>query len=100
MLQKMAHTKQTAWQGSNLERRKATFHGKVAKQADALGKAAKGVTKARYRASKYYTAPSLGCDEQGKPRRQRPGIASLMEIRYYQKHVELLIQLLAFLRLV
>ena len=100
MLQKMAHTKQTARQGSNLGKKRATFHGKVAKQADALGKAAKGVAKTRCRASKYYTAPALGCDEQGKPRRRWPGIASLMEIRYYQRHVELLIPLLAFLRLV
>ena len=96
----MACTKQTARQGSNLGKSRATFHGKVAKQADALGKAAQGVAKARCRASKYYTAPSLGCDEQRKPRRRRPGIASLMEIRYYQKHVELLIPLLAFSRLV
>ena len=69
MLQKMAHTKQMAQQGSNLGKRRATFHSKVAKQADALGKAAKGVAKAQCRVSKYYTAPSLGCDEQGKPRR-------------------------------
>ena len=69
MLQKMAHTKQTTQQGLNLGKRRATFHGKVAKQADALGKAAKGVAKARCRASKYYAAPALGCDEQGKPRR-------------------------------
>ena len=89
-----------AQQGSNLGKRRATFHSKAAKQADALGKAAKGVAKARCSASKYYMAPSLGCDEQGKPRRRRPGIASLMEIRYYQKYVELLIPLLAFLRLV
>ena len=46
MLQKMARTKQMAWQGSNLGKRRATFHGKAAKQADALGKVAKGVAKA------------------------------------------------------
>ena len=46
MLQKMAHTKQTAWQGSNLWKKRATFHGKVAKQADALGKVAQEVAKA------------------------------------------------------
>ena len=85
MLQKMAHTKQTARQGSNVGKRKATFHGKAAKQADALGKAAKGVAKAQCRASKYYMAPSLGCDEQGKPGRQWPGIASLMEIKILPK---------------
>ena len=46
MLQKMAHMKQMARQGSNLGKRRATFHGKVARQADALGKVAKGVAKA------------------------------------------------------
>ena len=69
LLQGMARTKQTARQGSNLGKKRATFHGKAAKQANALGKSARGVAKARCRASKYYTVPSLGLDEQGKPKR-------------------------------
>ena len=89
-----------ARQGSNLGKKRATFHGKVTKQAGALVKSAKEVTKARCRAPKYYTVPSLGLDEQGKPKRWCPGVASLLEIWYYQKHVKLLIPLLAFSRLV
>ena len=96
----MAHTKQMAQQGSNLGKKRATFHGKATKQADALGKSARGVAKARCRASKYYAIPSLGLDEQGKPKRRCPGVTSLLEIQYYQKHVELFIPLLAFSRLV
>ena len=46
LLQRMAHTKQMAWQGLNLGKKRATFHGKAAKQADALGKSARGVAKA------------------------------------------------------
>ena len=76
----MAHTKQTAWKGSNLGKKRATFHGKTAKQADALSKSARGVAKAQCRASKYYIIPSQGLDEQGKPKRQHPGVASLLEI--------------------
>ena len=100
LLQRMARTKQTARQGSNLRKKRATFHRKATKQANALGKSARGVAKAHCRASKYYTIPSLGLDEQGKPKRRCPGVASLLEIRYYQKHFELLIPLLAFSRLV
>ena len=46
LLQGMACMKQTAWQGSNLGKKRATFHGKAAKQANALGKSARGVAKA------------------------------------------------------
>ena len=69
LLQGMAHMKQMAQQESNLGKKRATFHGKAAKQADALGKSARGVAKSQCRASKYYTVPSLGPDEQGKPKR-------------------------------
>ena len=71
-----------------------------AKQAAALGKSADGVAQARQRAPKYYSAPTLGTDTQGKPHRRRPGTVNLMEIRYYQKHIGLLIPLLPFSRLV
>ena len=90
LLQKMACTNQMAQQGSNLGKSRAMFHRK----------AAKGVARAWCRAPKYYMVPSLGLDEQGKPKRWCPGVASLLEIRYYQKHVKLLIPLLAFSRLV
>ena len=96
----MARTKQSAWSGSNLGLKWATFHGKAAKQVAVLGKSADEVAKARRRASKYYRAPPLGRDEQGKVKRRKAGTASLLEIRHYQRHVELLIPLLAFSRLV
>ena len=96
----MARTKQSARSGSNLGLKWATFHGKAAKQAAALGKSADEVARARRRASKYYCTPPLGRDEQGKVKRRKARTASLLEIRYYQKHVELLIPLLAFSRLV
>ena len=100
LLQTMARTKQSAWSGSNLGLKRATFQGKAAKQAAALGKSADEVAEARMRASRYYRAPPLGQDDQGKVKRRKAGTTSLMEIRYYQKHVELLIPLLAFSRLV
>ena len=96
----MARTKQSARSGSNLGLKRATFHGKAAKQVAALGKSADEVAKARRRASKYYRTPPLGRDEQGKVKRRKAGTASLLEIRHYQRHVELLIPLLAFSRLV
>ena len=46
LLQRMAHTKQMAQQGSNLGKKRATFHGKAVKEANALGKSARGVAKA------------------------------------------------------
>ena len=92
--------KWTAWQGAGSGKSKATFAGKAAKQAHALGKSADGVAQARWRASRYYSTPSLGTDTQGKPCRRRPGTVNLMEIRYYQKHIGLLIALLPFSRLV
>ena len=42
----MARTKQMAQQGSNLGKSRATFHGKAAKQAAALAKAADRVAQA------------------------------------------------------
>ena len=96
----MARTKQTAQQGAGSGKSNATFAGKVAKQAYALEKLADGVVLARWRAPRYYSAPSLGTDAQGKPHRRRPGTVNLMEIRYYQKHIGLLIPLLPFSRLV
>ena len=96
----MARTKQSAQSGSNLGLKRATFHGLAAKQAAALGKSVDEVAKARRRASKYYRVPPLGRDEQGKVKRRKAGTASLLEIRHYQRHVELLIPLLAFSRLV
>ena len=96
----MAITKWTAWWGAGSGKSNATFTGKAAKQAYALGKSADGVAQARWRAPRYYSAPSLGTDAQGKPCRRRLGTVNLMEIRYYQKHVGLLIPLLPFSRLV
>ena len=96
----MARTKQSAWSGSNLGLKQATFHGKAVKQVAVLGKSADEVVEARRRASKYYRVPPLGRDEQGKVKRRKAMTASLLEIRYYQRHVELLIPLLAFSRLV
>ena len=92
--------KWTALWGTGSRKTKATFAGKVAKQAHALGKSVEGVAQAQQRAPRYYSAPSLGTDAQGKPHRRRPGTVNLMEIRYYQKHVGLLIPLLSFSRLV
>ena len=46
LLQGMACTKQMAWQGSNLGKKRATFHGKATKQSNALGKSTRGVAKA------------------------------------------------------
>ena len=99
-LQTMARTKQSARSGSNLGLNRATFQGKAAKQAAALEKSANEVAEARRRASKYYHTPPLGRDEQGKVKRRKARTASLLEIRHYQRHVELLIPLLAFSRLV
>ena len=96
----MARTKQSTRSGSNLGLKWATFHGKAAKQVAALGKSADEVAEARRRASKYYRVPPLGREEQGKVKRRKAGTASLLEIRHYQRHVELLIPLLAFSRLV
>ena len=96
----MARTKQSAWSGSNLGLKRATFHRKAAKQVAVLGKSADEVAEARRQASRYYRAPPLGRDDQGKVKRRKAGTVSLMEIRHYQKHVELLIPLLAFSRLV
>ena len=96
----MARTKRTAQRGAGSGKSKVTFAGKVAKQAHALGKSAEGVARAWWRAPRYYSAPSLGTDARGKPRRRRPGTVNLMEIRYYQKHFGLLIPLLPFSRLV
>ena len=56
----MARTKQSTRNGSNLGLKRATFHGKAAKQAAALAKSADEVAEARRRASKYYRAPPLG----------------------------------------
>ena len=47
LLQRMACMKQTAQQGSNLGKKIATFHGKATKQANTLGKSARGVAKAQ-----------------------------------------------------
>ena len=66
----------------------------------ALGKSVDEVAEARRRASRYYCVPPLGRDDQGKVKRRKARAVSLMEIRHYQKHVELLIPLLAFSRLV
>ena len=77
----MARTKQTACQGSGSGKPNATLAGKAAKQAAALGKLADGVAQARWRAPRYYRAPSLGTDAQGKPSRRRPGTVNLMEIK-------------------
>ena len=96
----MARTKQFARSGSNSGLKWANFHGKAAKQVAALGKSADEVAKARRQASKYYRMPPLGRDEQGKVKRRKARTASLLEIRHYQRHVELLIPLLAFSRLV
>ena len=96
----MARTKRTAQWGAGSGKSNATFAGKAAKQALALGKLADGVAQARQRAPRYYCVPSLGTDAQGKPCRRKPGTVNLMEIRYYQKHIGLLIPLLPFSRLV
>ena len=96
----MARRKLTAQWGAGSGKSNATFAGKVAKQAHALGKSADWVAQARRRAPRYYSAPSLGTDTRGKPHRRRPGTVNLMEIRYYQKHIGLLIPLLPFSRLV
>ena len=96
----MARTKQPTQSGSNFGLKRAIFHGKAAKQAAALGKSADEVAEARRQASRYYRVPPLGRDDQGKVKRRKAGAVSLMEIRHYQKHVELLIPLLAFSRLV
>ena len=100
LLQTMARTKQSAWSGSNLGLKWAMFQSKAAKQAAALEKSANEVAEARRWASKYYRMPPLTRDEQGKVKRRKARTASLLEIRHYQKHVELLIPLLAFSRLV
>ena len=62
----MARTKQSARSGSNLGLARATFGGKAAKQARALGKTAEEVVTAKRKVSRYYQAPSLDKDEQGK----------------------------------
>ena len=100
LLQTMARTKQSARSGSNLGLKWANFQGKAAKQAATLEKSVNEVAEARRRASKYYRVPPLGRDDQGKVKRRKDGTTSLLEIRHYQKHVELLIPLLAFSRLV
>ena len=46
VLQEMARMKQTAWQGTGSGKSNATFTGKVAKQAHALGKSADGMAQA------------------------------------------------------
>ena len=100
LLQTMARTKQSTRSGSNLGLKWATFQGKAAKQAAVLRKSVDEVAEARRQASRYYRVPPLGQDDQGKVKRRKARTASLLEIRYYQKHVELLIPLLAFSRLV
>ena len=62
----MARTKQSARRESNLGLARATFGGKASKQARALGKTAEEVATAKQKVSRYYKAPSLGKDEQGK----------------------------------
>ena len=46
LLQEMARTKWTAWWGAGSGKSNATFAGKAAKQAHALGKLADGVAQA------------------------------------------------------
>ena len=65
----MPRIKQSACSGSNLGLATATFGGKAAKQAKALGKTAEEVATAKQKVSRYYQAPSLGKDEQGKVRK-------------------------------
>ena len=60
LLQTMARTKQSARSGSNLGLKRATFQGKVVKQAVALEKSVNEVAEARRQASKYYRMPPLG----------------------------------------
>ena len=96
----MARTKQTAHTGVGSGKSTATCTGKAAKQAATLGKSAKDVAQAWCKALRYYRVPSLRKDSQGRTRKRHLGTASLMEIKHYQKHVELLIPLLSFSRLV
>ena len=96
----MVRTKQTTRTGVGSGKSAATCTGKTAKQAATLGKSTKDMAYARHKAPRYYQVPSLGKDSQGRMRRRHPETASLMEIRHYQRHVELLIPLLFFSRLV
>ena len=100
LLQEMARTKQTARTGVDSGKSTATCTGKAAKQAATLGKSAEDVAHAWHKAPRYYRVPSLGKDSRGQTRKRHLGTASLMEIKHYQRHVELLIPLLSFLRLV
>ena len=96
----MARTKQTTRTGVGSGKSTATCTSKAAKQAAALGKSAEDVAQAQRKAPRYYQVPSLGKDSQGQTRKRHPGTASLMDIKHYQKYVELLIPLLSFSRLV
>lgn len=49
---------------------------------------------------KYRGAPAAGDEGGRRPRRMRPGEKALKEIRFYQRHTELLIRKLPFARLV
>ena len=100
LLQEMVRTKQTTHTGVGSGKSAATCTGKAAKQAATLGKSAEDVVQAWRKAPRYYRVPSLGKDSQGRTRKRRPGTTSLTEIKHYQKHVELLIPLLSFSRLV